>query len=122
MYYSKQCDHMVQCGRIITAETLVKQVEMYQLATICTKVDGNLARVITTDKYLDTVSRAVEKADTADTVKDGVAAVLQHVMGADWRLALSLSRKDGPLHYGEILFVQHLRHIWQLPTNDNSLF
>ncbi len=58
--------------------------------------------------HLDTVSRAVEKADAADAVEDGVAAVLQHVVGADWRLALPLSRKDGTLHYSEILFVQHL--------------
>lgn len=62
--------------------------------------------------YLDTVSRAVEKADAADAAQDGVAAVLQHVMCADRRLALSLGRKDGTLHYGEVLFVQHLRHIW----------
>lgn len=58
--------------------------------------------------YLDSVSRAVEQADAADTVKDGVAAVLQHVVGADGRLALPLSGKDGTLHDGEILFVQHL--------------
>lgn len=64
----------------------------------------------TTDSrpHLDTVSGAVEKADTADTGKDGVAAVLQHVVGADWRLACSLGGEDGTLHYGEILFVQHL--------------
>lgn len=66
--------------------------------------------------YLDSVSRAVEEADAADAVQDGVAAVLQHVMGADWRLALPLSRKDGTLHDGEVFFVQHLRHIWQLTT------
>lgn len=72
--------------------------------------------------YLDAVSGAVEKADTADTVEDWIAAVLQHVMGADWRLALSLSREDGTLHYGEVLFVQHLRHIWQLPADESTLF
>lgn len=66
--------------------------------------------------YLDSVSRAVEKADAADTVKDGIAAVLQHVVGADWRLTLPLGRKDGPLHYGEVLLVQHLRDIRQLTT------
>jgi len=58
--------------------------------------------------HLDTVSRAVEKADTADTVQDGVAAVVQHVVGADWRLALPLSGEDGALHDGKILFVQNL--------------
>lgn len=57
--------------------------------------------------YLDTVSGAVKKPNTADTVEDGIAAVFQHIMGADRRLALSLSRKDGTLHYGEVLFVQH---------------
>lgn len=70
--------------------------------------------------YLDTVSRAVEKANAADTVEDRIAAVLQHVMGADWRLALPLSCKDGTLHYGEVLFVQHLGHIWQLPTMEKK--
>lgn len=59
-------------------------------------------------EYLDTVSGAVEKADAADAAQDGVTAVLQHVMGADGRLTLSLSREDGTLHYGEVLFVQHL--------------
>lgn len=70
--------------------------------------------------YLDPVSRAVEKADAANTVEDGVAAVLQHVVSADRRLALSLSGKDGALHDSEILFVQHLRHIWQLPTEEKA--
>lgn len=63
---------------------------------------------VATATYLDTVSGAVEKADAADAVEDGVTAVLQHVMGADWRLALSLSGKDGAFHDGEILLVQHL--------------
>lgn len=66
--------------------------------------------------YLDTVSGAVEKADAADAVEDGVTAVLQHVVGADWRLALSLSGKDGAFHDSEIFFIQHLRHVWQLST------
>lgn len=70
--------------------------------------------------YLDPVSRAVEKANAANTVEDGVAAVLQHVVSADRRLALSLSGKDGALHDSEILFVQHLRHIWQLPTEEKA--
>lgn len=70
--------------------------------------------------YLDPVSRAVEKANAANTVEDGVAAVLQHVVSADRRLALSLSGKDGALHDCEILFVQHLRHIWQLPTEEKA--
>lgn len=70
--------------------------------------------------YLDPVSRAVEKADAANTVEDGVAAVLQHVVSADRRLALSLSGKDGALHDSEILFVQHLWHIWQLPTEEKA--
>lgn len=67
--------------------------------------------------YFDPVSSAVEQADAPDAVEDGVAGVLQHVVCADGRLALSLSRKDGALHYGEVLFVQHLGHIWQLSTN-----
>ena len=66
------------------------------------------SETINSFRYLDSVSRAVEKADAADTVEDGVAAVLQHVVGADWRLALPLSRKDGTLHDCEILFIQHL--------------
>lgn len=82
---------------------------------------GNLPAVTSCHPtYLDPVSRAVEKADAANTVEDGVAAVLQHVVSADWRLALPLSGKDGTLHDGEILFVQHLRHIWQLPTEEKA--
>lgn len=71
--------------------------------------------------YFDTVDRAVEEADASDAVQDGVAGVLQHVMCADRGLALSLSRKDGTLHYGEVLFVQHLGHIWQLSPKWYSL-
>lgn len=67
--------------------------------------------------YFDAVGRAVEEADASNTVQDGVAGVLQHVMCADGGLALSLSGKDGALHYGEVLFVQHLGHIWQLSSN-----
>lgn len=67
--------------------------------------------------YFDAVGRAVEEADASDTVQDGVAGVLQHVVSADGGLALSLRGKDGALHYGEVLFVQHLGHIWQLASN-----
>lgn len=58
--------------------------------------------------HLDPVRGAVEKANAANAAQDGVAAVLQHVVGADRRLALSLGRKDGTLHYGEILLVKHI--------------
>lgn len=58
--------------------------------------------------YLYTVGRAVEKADAADAGQDGVAAIVQHVMGTDRRLTLSLSCKNGTLHDGEILFIQHI--------------
>lgn len=66
---------------------------------------------------LDAVGGAVEEADAADAVEDGVAAVLQHVVGADGRLALPLGGEDGTLHDGEILLVQHLGHVWQLSTD-----
>lgn len=68
--------------------------------------------------HLDAVSRAVKKADAAHAVQDGVAAVLQHVVGADGRLALPLSGKDGALHYGEVLLVQHFGHVRQLSTKN----
>lgn len=55
--------------------------------------------------HLDSVLWAVEEADATDAVKDGVSTVLQHVVGADGRLALSLSGEDGALHHGEIFFI-----------------
>lgn len=67
--------------------------------------------------YLDTILRAVEETDAADGGENGVRAVLQHVVGADGRKRLALSSKDSPLHHGEILLVQHLRHLRQLPTD-----
>lgn len=67
--------------------------------------------------YLDTILRAVEETDAADGGEDGVRAVLQHVVGADGRKRLALRSKDSPLHHGEILLVQHLRHLRQLPTD-----
>lgn len=70
--------------------------------------------------YLDTVSGAVEKADAAHRVENGVAAVLQHVMSAHRRLGLPLSGEDGALHEGEVFFVQHLGHIWQLSAKKNG--
>lgn len=68
--------------------------------------------------HLDAVGRAVEKADTAHAVQDGVAAVLQHVVGADGGLTLSLSGKDGALHDGEVILVQHFGHVRQLSAED----
>lgn len=61
--------------------------------------------------HLHSVRRAVKKADPAKGVEDGIAAIVQHVVGTDGWLALPLGAKNGPLHHREILLVQHLRHI-----------
>lgn len=70
--------------------------------------------------HLDTVGWAVKKADASHAVQDGVAAVLQHVVGADGGLTLPLSGKDGALHYGEVLLVQHLGHVRQLSAEEQK--
>jgi len=69
---------------------------------------------------LGAVGGAVEEADAADAVEDGVAAVLQHVVRANGRLALPLRGEDGPLHHGEVILVQHLGHVRQLPAKNKQ--
>ena len=62
--------------------------------------------------YLDAVCRAVEQADPTDAGEDGVVTVLQHVVSTDGGLELPLGGEDSSFHHGEIVFIQHLGHIW----------
>ena len=88
------------------------QVCIHSIERISRKTTTAASVLVVARTCLDAVGGAVEEADAADAVEDGVAAVLQHVVGADRWLTLPLSGEDGSLHHGEVLLVQHLGHVW----------